>query len=347
MSWRDLQWRRRRFTIAIAGTALVFAITLLMTGFAHALRAEAHNTVDAIGGDAWVVPSGVIGPLTGISVLPADTTDAVRAAPGVHDAFPLAFVRQSVTRTNRTRFDVNVFGYRLGGLGAPPLHRGRLPTAAGEVVADTSLHEKIGATVMLDGHPLRIVGLTSGLRLNAGVPNLYTSLDDVQTAVFGGQRVIDAVITRGVPSALPPGLATRTRHDVVADEMRLLAQALATIDMVRLMMWLVAAALVGSVIYLSALERGRDFAVFKAVGAQTRALAGSLSAQAVVISVVAALAGAVMSHFLEPLFPLPVSAPISSVELLPIVAVAVGLLASLAGLRRAVSADPALAFSAP
>ena len=31
---RDLQWRRRRFIIAILGTAVVFAMTLVLTGLA-------------------------------------------------------------------------------------------------------------------------------------------------------------------------------------------------------------------------------------------------------------------------------------------------------------------------
>jgi hypothetical protein len=29
---RDLQWRRRRFTVAVAATVLVFAMTLLFAG---------------------------------------------------------------------------------------------------------------------------------------------------------------------------------------------------------------------------------------------------------------------------------------------------------------------------
>jgi putative ABC transport system permease protein len=32
VSLRDLQWRRRRFLIAVAATALVFAMSLLMAG---------------------------------------------------------------------------------------------------------------------------------------------------------------------------------------------------------------------------------------------------------------------------------------------------------------------------
>ena len=38
------------------------------------------------------------------------------------------------------------------------------------------------------------------------------------------------------------------------------------------LLWVVAALIVGSMIYVSALERTRDFAVFKAVGVPTRSI---------------------------------------------------------------------------
>ena len=41
---RDLQWRRRRFVIAIVGTSLVFAMTLVLTGLSNGFREEANNT---------------------------------------------------------------------------------------------------------------------------------------------------------------------------------------------------------------------------------------------------------------------------------------------------------------
>ena len=41
---RDLQWRRRRFLIAVVGTSFVFAMTLVLTGLANGFRVEASNT---------------------------------------------------------------------------------------------------------------------------------------------------------------------------------------------------------------------------------------------------------------------------------------------------------------
>ncbi len=71
---RDLQWRRRRFMIAITGTALVFAMTSLLSGLSASFTLETDRTLKAIGGDVWVVKEGASGPFTAFSPVPE--TDA-------------------------------------------------------------------------------------------------------------------------------------------------------------------------------------------------------------------------------------------------------------------------------
>ncbi|HUO41023.1 MAG TPA: glutamine ABC transporter permease, partial [Mycobacterium sp.] len=44
---RDMQWRRLRFLIAIVGTALVCAMTLVLTGLVNGFRVEDQRTVDS------------------------------------------------------------------------------------------------------------------------------------------------------------------------------------------------------------------------------------------------------------------------------------------------------------
>ena len=73
--------------------------------------------------------------------------------------------------------------------------------------------------------------------------------------------------------------------------------------MIAVLLWVVAALIVGSVIYLSALERTRDFAVLKAVGVSTRSVLAGLCLQAVIVAVVAAVLGGLLSLVLGPLFP--------------------------------------------
>jgi hypothetical protein len=62
ISLRDLQWRRRRFVIAVVSAALAFALTLLLEGTMAHLRNESQRMVDLYDVNAWVVADGASGP---------------------------------------------------------------------------------------------------------------------------------------------------------------------------------------------------------------------------------------------------------------------------------------------
>jgi putative ABC transport system permease protein len=116
---------------------------------------------------------------------------------------------------------------------------------------------------------------------------------------------------------------------------------------VSILLWAVAALIVGSLIYLSALERTRDFAVFKALGVTTYSVLAGLALQAVLVAMVAGVVAGLLAVLLGPLFPMLVAVTTSAFLSLEATAIAIGLLASLAGLRRAVAVDPVLAFGGP
>jgi putative ABC transport system permease protein len=110
------------------------------------------------------------------------------------------------------------------------------------------------------------------------------------------------------------------------------------------LLWIVAAGIIGSILYLQAIERSRDFAVFKATGVTTRTLLLGLAFQAIALALCAAIAAYVLSFLLTPAIAMAVAVPPSAYIVLPVVAVVVGLVSSLVALRRAVTIDPALAF---
>ena len=341
-TWRDLQWRVRRFVIAGTGAALVFAMTLVMAGLSSSFGAEARRTVDLIGADAWVTPVGVDGVFTTPSVVAADRAEEVARMPGVERADPIVVLHHTVRRDRIV--DVNLVGLADGGLGQPGGITGRLPQAPGEIVADASLGARVGERIDLAGRRFEVVGTTTGRTINAGQPLLFLRIGDVQDAVVGGADVASAIVTRGVPESLPEGLSSRTRDETRLGLLRPLEGAVASIRLAQLLLSLVAALVIGSVVYLSALERARDFAVYKATGWSTRSLAGGLAVQAVVLSVGASLVGILVALALVPVFPISFTIPTAYVLALPVVGVVTGLVACISGLRRAVGVDPALAF---
>jgi putative ABC transport system permease protein len=111
------------------------------------------------------------------------------------------------------------------------------------------------------------------------------------------------------------------------------------------MMWVIAAIIVAALIYVSALQRVRDFAVLKALGSSSTSLFASLCLQAVIVTLLGAALGLVLSTFMTGVFSQPVSVPTSAYTTLPLVAVGVGVVASLVALRQATGADPVRAFA--
>jgi putative ABC transport system permease protein len=95
---RDLQWRRRRFVIALLATSLVFGMTLLMAGADASLHNEGRRIVAALGADAWLVADGASGPFTTSTPIPTADAGRVAATPGVVRADPLVVLHSRLRR---------------------------------------------------------------------------------------------------------------------------------------------------------------------------------------------------------------------------------------------------------
>ena len=339
---RDLQWRKRRFAIAIVGTGLVFAMTLVLTGLANGFRVEATRTVDSLQLDAFLVKSGATGPFLGSSAFPP----TLLALPGVTESVPLIYGSATVPSGGSAR-SVNVFGAPERGPGIPVVVSGRPPSATDEVAVSNTMDKPIGGTVEIGSRPLRIVGLVDDSTALAGQPNVFLTTEGAQKLLFSGQSLVTSIGLRGIPGTTPNGFRVVDRAGAIDDLLRALSGARQAMTLMAGLLWMVAALIVGSMIYMSALERTRDFAVFKAVGVPTRSILAGLAMQAIIVAGLAALLGGVLSVLLGPLFPMRVDIPRIAFLLLPVVAISIGVLASIAGLRRAVTVDPALAFGGP
>ena len=343
---RDLQWRRRRFVIAILGTAVVFAMTLVLTGLSNGFRVESRETVDSLGIDTFIVRSDAAGPFVGSAPFSADQLGMVARAIGRADAVPLVYSATLAKEGSWTRSS-NLYGAPEGGPGTPPIAKGRPPSNPSEIAVSDALGRGLGDGLVVGSRRVRVVGIVESSTALGHQPNLFFTVAGAQQAVFSGQPLISSIGLHGPPARVPDGYRAVDRNGAAEDLLRPLKPAYEAIRVIAFLLWIVAALIVGSVIYLSALERTRDFAVFKALGASTRAVLAGLALQAVVVAVVAAALGALLSVALAPLFTMRVAVPQSAYLLLPVIAVVIGVLASAAGLRRAVTVDPALAFGGP
>lgn len=340
LTFRDLVYRKTRFIVVTVLGAVVFALLFVMTGLVNQFNLEPAETVEQFGAEHWVLPAGVSAPFTSVSVMPVAVLDAVDAAM----KSPVVITRSSVS-DGGTPDEVVLVGFEPGGLGAPQIVEGRAPEANGEVAIDRALDLAVGTDITVSGQPFVVVGLTEKTTVLAGIPFAYLVLPDAQLLAFTSTDVISSVLVAGELGALPEGLASLSSAAVVAQTLQPLEGAIASIDLVRALLWIVAAIIVGAVVYLSALDRQRDFAVLKAVGASNGALLGSLALQAVLIALGAVGLAAIIQIFLAPQFPLPVTVPSEAFWQLPLLSVVMALAAGAIGMRKVLRSDPSQAFS--
>ena len=305
---RDMQWRRRRFVIAILSTSIIFAMTLVLTGLANGFRVEAEKTVDSLGVDMFLVKAGASGPFVGATPFAPVELRRIAAAPGVDAAAPLAYAGGTATLGGSTR-NVDIFGAPENGPGMPAVSEGRPPFSPDEVAVSSTLGRGVGDEVEIASRTLRIVGIVENSTALANLPNVFLTTQGAQQLVYGGEPLVASIGIRGTLGQAPPGFRAIDRDGAVEDLLRPLKVAVNSITIVAVLLWIVAALVVGSVIYLSALERLRDFAVFKAIGVSTASIGAGLAMQAIIVALFAALVGAGLSMLLGPLFPMQVIVP--------------------------------------
>lgn len=341
-SRRDLSWRKRRLAMAVAGTTMAFAVTLLLTGVREGIDVEANRTVRSLGADAFVLSDSGSGPFTSLAQLPTGLVRRVQQLPGVEDTGAIVSVRHTISSDPVT--DVYLVGAQPGRVGMPDVRKGRAPRSRGEAAIGSAAGRSIGDEVELGGQRFEIVGVLPGASVWLNVPVMFVTLADAQALVFEGAPAATALVTRGVPEELIAGLQLITPAAALSDLKRPLKNAITNIVLIQVLLWGVAVAIVGSILYVSALERSRDFAVFKAFGTRSIDLAGALLVEATAIACAAAVGAIAVSRPLGSIFPAVISYPAWSVLLLPGIAVAIGILGALAGARRAMAIDPAEAF---
>lgn len=344
---RDLQWRRRRFVITVLGTALVFAMSLLMSGLSNAFTVEIKQTLDDQHASAWISRDNVAGAFSPGSFLGPDDVVAVEAALSPDNkASPLLFAA-ATARIDGSIRNINVMGLNSGGLGTfTEVSSGETELTTGFVIVPKALDLDVGDSFDISGTSFSVSGVVDNASLIAGTPTVLMPLEDAQKLLFGGQPRVSMILAIG-NLTVPGGYRAFNRAEVEADLIRPLKNPIASIDFIKILLWMVAALIIASVVYLTVLERTRDIAVFKATGSSSWSIGLGICLQAVILAVLASILGIVMAKLLAPKFPMQVVVSTSSMILLPLLAIGVGVLAGLIGVRRTVRVEPATAFGGP
>lgn len=303
------------------------------------------------------------------SIILPDQQVAVAAVSGVGTAEPLGqdtfTVRTSVEVEGSAEQDAVLFGYVLGGPGAPTtLIEGRLPDAPFEAVASSRNRDEgfgLGDTVEVvpgeDAEPVRftVVGLAeeinysvspvlftdyasyeaAKLAVNPDAPAVLPSLVAVDVAEGASAAEVAAAITAGVP-----GTEALTRQQAV-DESPGVASVRQSFAVILLLFYLVVPLVTGLFFLIVTFQKASALTLLRAIGAPAGPLVRALLLQ--VITVV--IAGGVVATVLFALTSNATSSLGVTVEVGPVVTtiavvLALALLTSVAAVRRVLRIDP-------
>jgi putative ABC transport system permease protein len=294
------------------------------------------------------------------SALPPDAAAQIRSVAGVAWVSPIGFASGSVSGPQGRQLTY-LIGYDTGtGRGGPAeLVTGRAP-GVGEAVMDeqaaASLGVGLGETVTALGARLRVVGLSSGgssitnTTVFVAQPEFAEIRGALPSYLLVGTEPADASMVADRIRQAVPAVTVQTRGEFAASEARIVTDMSA--DLLRLMSTiglLIALAVIALGLMAATLNRIREYAVLKALGATTSRLAGSVTVQVLWTVALASLLATILARLLS--WTLPLLAPAVSIRITwgaltqtTVGALAVGLLAALWPLRRIATLDAATAF---
>lgn len=374
LAFRDIRYKLGRFVLTCLGLSLLLGVVVSMAGIYRGQTADALALLDATSADVWVVEAGSHGPFAEASRVPGDTREIVARIYGVEAAGSLTLQTIQINHAGR-RMRLQVVGYEPGAPGGPEvLFEGRPITSSHyEIVADRQTGLRIGEELTLGRRSYTVVGTTKGVVTLSGDSVLYMTLKDAQELQFetapsaarreaarGVERsstdLVNAVVARlspNVPAELIAREIARWKHLSVltaADQEALLTRtvierASRQLGLFMSILTLVSAVIIALIVYTMTLDKTRDIATLKMIGAPDRTIIGLIVQQALLMGVVGFLVGTGLVYTFQSFFPRRIEMLPSDIASLFVVVVFVCLAASALGVRVAVKVDPSTALA--
>ena len=373
LALKDIRHGLFRFVLTCFGLGLLMTVVLSMIGIYNGLVADALAVVKAPAADVWVVESGTQGPFAEASNIPLTTRDAVARMPGVAEAGAINFQNIEAAHAGAS-LRLYVIGYEPGHPGGPQrIAEGRgIGTSHFELVADRKTGLQTGETIRLGRNRFTVVGLVEGAMNAGGDPAVYITLSDamaLQTELDpAAQRVqaargavsvksasVAAVIARVAPGAdvqLLTATVRQWKHLAAltqAEQEDILVSSV--VDLARRQIGLflgillsVSAVVIALIIYTMTMEKLKQIATLKLIGAPDRTIIGLIVQQALILGASGWGIGLVLILTVKDYFPRRVVLEPFNVMVLAGIIFAVCIAASGLGVRAAMKVDPATAL---
>lgn len=351
LALRDLRFARGRFSLIAAVVGLVAVLATLLSGLASGLVDSGISGLQRLPVGYLAFSPGSGAAFSNSQLNPGALTRWRQAA---EYAEPIGVSFVNGVDSAGVRKPIALFGADPGSGLLPTVVRGSAP-GPGELLVSTGL----AASGLEPGQ--RIALPSSGVTLRvSGVADTgtyghtdmaFTSLATWQQISTGGRNQFSAVALRPRPGTdlaatdAAAGTETFTKTGAYGGSPGYTAET-ATMALIRGFLYIIVALVLGAFFIVQAIERGRQIALLKALGASTGYVTRSALLQAGVVLVVAAAAGAVLGsgggqfvgHGVP--FSLHLVNVVEAVALL----IAFGMIGALAPVRRIARVDPITAL---
>ncbi|TAH64757.1 MAG: ABC transporter permease [Rhodopseudomonas palustris] len=373
LAYRDIRHNLGRFLLTCLGLGLLLGVVLAMIGIYRGLVVEALSVARAPAVDVWVVEANTRGPFAEASRIPGDLREAVARIAGVAAAGSVTY--QTVEAEHlRGKLRLYVIGYELTRPGGPSeVVSGRgIGQSHYEMVADRSTGLDLGDRVRLGRNMFTVVGLTRQQVNTGGDPVIYVTLLDAQKLQFdlappaarvqlargtaaANRDTVNAVIARLDPNASADAVAQTVRRwkhlSAITQQQQELILTQSLVDRARRQIGLftslllvVSAVIIALIIYTMTMEKLKQIATLKLIGAPDRTIVAMIVQQALALGFIGFTIGATLIATIKDNFPRRVVLEPDNVATLGLVVFVVCVLASSLGVRAALRVDPATAL---
>lgn len=370
LALRDIGHNLGRFLLTCLGLGLLLGVALAMVGIYRGVVEDALSLPRALGADLWVVEEGTRGPFAESSRIPGDVREAVARLPGVREAGAVTFQTAEVARPGGGVLRLQLVAYEPDRPGGPPVLTAGRGIARGrfEMVADRRAGLPVGATLEMGGQRFRVVGLTEGAVSSGGDPLAWITLRDGQELQFrlappaarrqlaagggtAGTDTVNAVIARVSPNQRVEAVAEEVRRwkhlsALTAAEQEevltrsVVARARVQLGMFTVVLLIASAVVVALIVYTLTLDKLREIATLKLIGARDRTIVGLIVQQAMALGIVGLAGGASLLFSVKDFFPRRVALGPEEVTGFALLVAAICLVASLLGVRLALRVEP-------
>ncbi|NOT55552.1 MAG: ABC transporter permease [Deltaproteobacteria bacterium] len=366
---RDMRRNLGQFVLTCFGLSLLLGVVISMIGIYRGMVDDAINLIEQPQVDLWIVEGGTRGPFAEASHLPGDIRESVARINGVAAAGALTY--QSVeTLYKERKVRIYVVGSEPGRIGGPgPIIDGRDITQTHfEMVADVKTGFALGERVTLGRDTYTVVGLIRDQVSASGDPVVYIPLKDSQTLQFdlmpsAARResyrgtgpmdtpdTVNAVVARLDRTQHPEQAAAtimRWKHlAVMTSEQQqeimigsVVEQSRKQIGMFTILLLIVSAVIIALIIHTLTMNKRREIATLKLIGAPDRVIVGLILEQSLAMGILSYGLGAVLITLTAQYFPRRVILFGGDVALLSLVILVVCIVASGTGVRMALKID--------